>query len=268
MGVGEVQGGPGVKIVIPMSGAGQRYEDGGYEEIKPLIPVDGKPMIEHVVDLFPGEEDILFICSQQHLDECDLADELRALRPTAQIVGIEPHKKGPVHTVLEATEEIDDDTPTVVNYCDFFTNWSFEDFKTQMAVRNPDGCVSSYTGFHPHLLNPGLYAGMRVNADGELLEIREKHCFTEDRMQCHHSAGTYYFGRGAYIKTYFPRLQQEGPEINGEHYVSSVFQFMLNDGLRVEAYDLKHFLQWGTPEDLQEYQYWSDYFRARREVTG
>ena len=36
---------------------------------KPLIEVDGKPIIEHVVNMFPGEEDFLFICNEDHLDE-------------------------------------------------------------------------------------------------------------------------------------------------------------------------------------------------------
>jgi hypothetical protein len=43
-------------VVMPMSGVGQRFIDANYNYSKPLIVVDGKPIIEHVCDLFPGEE--------------------------------------------------------------------------------------------------------------------------------------------------------------------------------------------------------------------
>ena len=39
-------------IVIPMSGMGNRFINAGYTVPKPLIMVDGKPIIEHVCNLF------------------------------------------------------------------------------------------------------------------------------------------------------------------------------------------------------------------------
>ena len=56
-------------IVIPMSGIGKRFIDAGYKDPKPLIMVDGKPIIEHVCNLFPGEEKFTFICNSKHLAE-------------------------------------------------------------------------------------------------------------------------------------------------------------------------------------------------------
>ena len=58
-----------IQLVIPMSGIGRRFIEAGYEDPKPLIEVDGKPIIEHVVNLFPGVEDIVFICNEKHIKE-------------------------------------------------------------------------------------------------------------------------------------------------------------------------------------------------------
>jgi len=52
-----------MKVIIPMSGIGNRFLNAGYTEPKPLIEVDGSPMIYHVIDLFPGETDFIFICN-------------------------------------------------------------------------------------------------------------------------------------------------------------------------------------------------------------
>jgi hypothetical protein len=43
-----------------MAGSGARFARAGYTTIKPLIEVDGLPVIEHVVRMFPGERDFLF----------------------------------------------------------------------------------------------------------------------------------------------------------------------------------------------------------------
>ena len=35
----------------------------------------------------------------------------------------------------------------------------------------------------------------------------------------------------------------------------------MEDGLKVSIYGIQHMLQWGTPEDLEEYKSWSKYFK-------
>ena len=40
---------------------------------------------------------------------------------------------------------------------------------------------------------------------------------------------------------------------------------MIQDGLKIQVYELNHFMQWGTPEDLEEYLYWKEiFFDAKR----
>ena len=56
-----------MQIVIPMSGFGERFRQAGYKIPKPLIEIDDKPIIAHVIDMFPGEENFLFICNSEHL---------------------------------------------------------------------------------------------------------------------------------------------------------------------------------------------------------
>ena len=53
-----------MQIIIPMSGFGERFRAAGYSIPKPLIEVDGKTIIQHVVEMFPGENDITFICNK------------------------------------------------------------------------------------------------------------------------------------------------------------------------------------------------------------
>ena len=101
---------------------------------KPLIEIEGKPIIAHVLDLFPGETKVLFICNQDHLDDPQygMAEILNRLCPTATVRGIPAHKLGPVHAVFLARDWIDPAQPVVVNYCDFTCYWGLDRFQ---AVR-------------------------------------------------------------------------------------------------------------------------------------
>lgn len=246
----------GMQIVIPMSGRGERFRRAGYPEIKPLIPVDGRPMIAHVIEMFPRDSDFLFVCARDHLEDTELAAVLEEHAPGRTIVAIEPHKKGPVHAVLEAEEFLARERPVVVNYCDFSVDWDFADFERFVTSTGCDGCLTAYRGFHPHSLGPNLYAYMRSEGD-RMLEIREKHCFTEDRMNEFASSGCYYFASGALCLETFREAVSVGLETRGEFYASSPYQLLVEQGRDVRIYELRRFLQWGTPEDLEEYQGWS-----------
>ncbi len=248
-----------MQIVVPMAGTGRRFVRAGYTDLKPLIQVDGRPIIEHVVAMFPGEHDFLFIVAEVHLETTPLRAVLERLAPGAPIVSIPAHKLGPVHTALAAAEHIRDDEPVILNYCDFSVAWDYAAFKARLAELNPAGALTAYRGFHPHSLGPNLYAYLRER-DHFLLEIKEKGCFTDQRMNEYASSGTYYFQRGALLKHYFRKAVERGLRTKGEFYASTPFNLLVEDGLPVYVHALDQFLQWGTPEDLEEYLAWSDYF--------
>jgi choline kinase len=51
-----------MKIIVPMSGFGERFHCAGYKVPNPLIEIDGKPIVENIVDVFPDHSDFIFIC--------------------------------------------------------------------------------------------------------------------------------------------------------------------------------------------------------------
>lgn len=252
-----------MQLVIPMSGRGDRFLQAGYRMPKPLIPIDGKPMVEHVLDLFPGVDDVIFICNTDHLAQTPLRAELQRLRPGARIVGIAPHKLGPVHATLQAGPWIAPDDEVIVNYCDFSARWDFAAFRRTVRETGCDGCITAYRGFHPHSLGDTLYAYLRERG-GWMEEIREKAAFTDQRMQEYASAGTYYFAKGRHVTRYCTELMRRPAQaIHGEFYVSLVYNLMRAEGLKTWIYELDQFVQWGTPEDLEDYLGWSRYFLGR-----
>ncbi|MGC3028684.1 NTP transferase domain-containing protein [Burkholderia sp. DN3021] len=250
-----------MQIVIPMSGFGERFRRAGYDVPKPLIEIDGKPIIGHVVDLFPGETDFVFICNKDHLADPTYRMEaiLRELAPSGRIVAIDSHKLGPIHAVLMAAEHIDRSKPVVVNYCDFTCYWDWEHFKAFVDETQCDGAIPAYKGFHPHTLGTTNYAYMRESG-GWVKDIQEKMPYTDNRMEEYASSGTYYFRSGELMLSAFEETEAKGRSVGGEFYVSLAYLSLLEAGRSVAVYPLQHFMQWGTPEDVAEYRMWSTAF--------
>jgi dTDP-glucose pyrophosphorylase len=252
-----------VQIIIPMSGLGKRFIDAGYVEPKPLIKVDGKPIIEHVVHLFPGENDITFICNEQHVKETNMLNILNTICPHGKIVEVPVQgREGPVHAVSLIYDKIDDTKEVIVSYCDYGTYWDYNAFLLDTRSRNADGAIACYKGFHPHMLGKDNYAFLKETYEDSrwLSEIREKQPFTNDRMSEYASNGTYYFKTGAIMKMYFKKLMDTKIKINNEYYVSMVYNLLIQDKLNVSIFEIEHMLQWGTPHDLETYNDWSKYF--------
>ena len=166
---------------------------------------------------------------------------------------------------------IDDDEQVIINYCDFSMMWDYKKFEQHVNETDCDGSVVCYTGFHPHMLGSDNYAFCKTDEDDNIIEIREKQPFTDNKMNEFASTGTYYFKKGSYVKKYFQQLIDEDDNINGEFYVSLVHNHLTRDGLVNNVYEIPHMLQWGTPLDLDMYRKWSQYNRrvmeGQQEVT-
>ena len=247
-------------VIIPMSGVGKRFTDAGYTVPKPLIEVDGKPMIHHVVNLF-DEDKYVFICNEYHLNNTDMREIILSRVPDAEIISINRHKKGPVFALKSIFGKLNQDEEVIVNYCDVSKYWDYKGFLQDVRSKNSDGALSAHRGFHPHMLGTDNYAFMRSDEEMRMVEIKEKMPFTDDRMNEFASDGTYYFRTVSLMEKYCQLLMDGSEGIKGEHYVSMAYNGMVGDGLKVSIYEIDHMLQWGTPKDLEEYNSWSSYFK-------
>lgn len=289
-----------------MTGYGSRFVAAGYKELKPFIPVMGKPVMEWIVKgMYPKDVQFIFVCRGEHLQkDPSIREKLLALAPGAVIVTIEDWvKKGPVYDVLRAYRalcaadenketlgyadkvqadrdgvaagclygmRIEENTSAkdfhredgcIINYCDFYMTWDFQKFAEEAKARDCDGAVPCYTGFHPNLLpQNNFYASCLTDDEDNLIEIREKYSFEQDKTKAKHSPGVYYFKNGAVMEKYCQILtEHEECAINGEYYASLPYNFMVKDGLKVWVpTDVPYFCQWGTPEDMREFVYWTD----------
>jgi NDP-sugar pyrophosphorylase family protein len=230
-----------------------------------------------VIDLFPGETEFIFICNEEHLANTDfrMAHILRELCPSGRIVDITPHKLGPIYAVRQVEHLLDPNRPVIVNYCDFTCYWDWSHFKSFVKQTACAGAIPAYKGFHPHTLGTTNYAYIKEVAEkdsskgiGWVADIQEKQPYTDNRMQEFASSGTYYFASAQIMRDAFKQAMDQDLNVGGEFYVSLAYKPMLAEGKRVAVYPLQHFMQWGTPDDLAQYNSWSDTFNRLLNVEA
>lgn len=255
-----------MKIIIPMAGMGVRFSDRGYKEPKPLIKINGKRIIEYILESYSDEDEYVFICNEVHLRNTDMEKILLQLKPTAKIISIPQHKLGPVYTIKPAYDYIEDESPVIVSYCDNPHIWQYSDFKNFVQEQKLDGCILTHTGFHPHTLSNTKMAFLKEK-NGMVEEIKEKESYTDNPMSEHASTGTYYFSSGKNMKKFFDQALEENITYNGEYYVTLVYNLLIKKGLRVGYYDTDLVTVFGTPDEVENFNAWATILKAKQVKT-
>lgn len=240
-----------MKIIITMAGIGERFIKAGYDKPKPFIVVNGKKIIDYIIDLFDEKDEFILIAN----NKVNVEEVLSKNDKNIKIVYIDSHKKGPVFTVKHVFDQIKDDEEIIVTYCDNPYRWNYKDFKKNVKKKKLDGCILSHIGLHPHALNSTKMAFMKVDNE-KVLEIKEKECYTDNHLKEHASTGTYYFAKGIYVKKYFNELMEKNINYNNEYYVTLVYNLMIKNNLNVGYYDTKFVTVFGTPEEVQSFEAW------------
>jgi len=244
---------PKPQVIIPMSGVGKRFVEAGYYHLKPLINVGNSRIIDEVMNMFPGVDDPLFIISKDHKQSRELFSYLKKRWPKSEISEISAHKFGPGHAIFESKEYVDVNRPSIVSYCDFSGNWNFESFCEEL--NKVDSLILTYTGFNPHMLRNTKYAYVQKNADGIVTAIQEKNSFTDFPSLEEASAGLYAFSSGALLLDALNEQIMMNYSHMGEFYISLTILPLLAKKLIVKTFLMERFVQFGTPEDLKDWEY-------------
>lgn len=242
-------------LIVPMTGISSRFTAAGYDRPKFMLEVDGQLIIDHVIDMYPDWEDVIFICNGRHLDDprLNLEEHLLTRRPRAQVVRLDVPQKGPGDAVLKVRDLIDRNRAVVVNYCDFTVYWDSDVLSERLCSGEVEGIIPCYTGFHPHMAFSTSYAYVKMEG-GLVADIQEKKPWSDNPAKEFASSGTYAFATGAILLDALDEQVEKRYLLKGEYYLSLTFKPILERGGRVEVLNIEHFMQWGTPQDLEEYK--------------
>ena len=236
------QGG-NMNVLIPMAGAGSRFEQAGYTFPKPLIEVDGKPMIQVVVENLNIDAKHIFIVQKSHYEKYNLKYLLNLItNNNCEIVQVDGITEGAACTTLLAKKFIDNDEPMVMANSDQFLEWDSNEFMYSMVADDVDGGIVSFEATHPK------WSFAKLDKDGFVSEVAEKKPISNIA-----TVGVYYWRRGSDYVKYAEQMIDKDIRTNGEFYVCPVYNEAIGDDKKVKVFPIDKMWGLGTPEDLERY---------------
>ena len=223
-----------MNIVIPMAGSGTRFTDAGYKLPKPLIDVNGSPMIKAVLDNLRLEGNYIFIVRKEHRDNYNI-DELLSGYTIIETEGL---TEGAACSVLLAEKYIDNDDPLLIANSDQILDW--EPF-TFLVSAQTDGSIVTFKS------KEDKWSYVKTKND-IVTEVAEKKVISDTA-----TSGIYYWNKGKDFVYYTKQMISKNIRVNNEFYVCPVFNEAIKDGLKFNTFDIKKMWGIGTPEDLENY---------------
>jgi HAD superfamily hydrolase (TIGR01509 family) len=231
-----------MNVLIPMAGAGSRFEKAGYTFPKPLIDVNGKPMIQVVVDNLNIEANYIFIVQKSHREKYNLDTLLNLIVPDCTIIDVDGITEGAACTALLAKEFINNDDPLFFANSDQFVEWESLDFMYKMQETGCDGGLVTFESTHPK------WSFAKVDEKGFVTEVAEKNPISNIA-----TVGYYYWKKGSDFVNYAEKMIEDNIRVNGEFYVCPVFNHAIKDSKKIRTFNVSGMWGLGTPEDLKHY---------------
>ena len=235
------QGGK-MNVLIPMAGAGSRFERAGYTFPKPLIDVDGKPMIQKVVENLNIDARHIFIVQRDHYEKYALQHTLNLISPNCEIVQVDGITEGAACTTLLAKEFIDNDEPLILANSDQYVQWESNQFMYSCMADEIDGAILTFNSTHPK------WSYAKTNEQGFVIEVAEKKPISKNA-----TVGIYFWKRGKDYVDCAEAMISKNVRINNEFYVCPVYNEAILKNAKIKTFHIEKMWGLGTPEDLDTF---------------
>lgn len=231
-------------LIVPMAGRGQRFSDAGFTVPKPFIDVRGEWIVEWALKGFDlsAFSTIIFLVLKEHDRTFNAVHKLKEkYGDTCVCVLVDQVTEGPACTVLLAQECIDVDEGVVIKDCDGYIISDVQNMIEEHKDSNLSGILSTSS------LPGERWSFARTDEAGRVVEVAEKKRISDNAI-----TGLYYFRRGTDFVWYAKKIISENRRVaQGEFYMSTVFQQMIEDEKYVVINTAEKFWDLGTPETLK-----------------
>ena len=237
-----------LNVLIPMAGEGSRFAKAGYTFPKPLIEVNGIPMIQKVVENLNVDANFIYLVRKEHNDKYNISSMLNQITPNCKIVEVDSLTEGAACTTLLAKQFINNDMELLIANSDQFIEWESGEFYHSINNPNIDGSIICFENTHPK------WSYVKTDEFGNVSEIKEKEVISNQA-----TVGIYYYSKGSdyvkYAEQMISKNIRYGQNFNGqgEFYVAPVYNEAIADGKRIKTFNIEKMFGLGTPEDLESF---------------
>ncbi len=210
-----------MNIVIPLAGKDPRFEKFGI--CKPLMKVEGKPLITYCIDSlgWPFKEEkhsLHMIILREHDEQFGLSKKLKGWFPSAEVHILEEPTDGAARSVLTLEETIGDDKELIVYLADIHFRGDLKG-----AIRgNPKaaGVIPVFKSDNPK------YSYAIADKSGKVSQVAEKKVISDNA-----SAGFYYYRRGRDFVYAAKEMVGRDDRVNNAFYICPTYNYLVDRGV-------------------------------------
>ena len=227
-----------------MAGEGSRFAKEGYTFPKPLIEVNGKPMIQAVVENLDFDAEYIFLVRKKHLEKYDGLESTleRITNGRYKLVIVDGLTEGAACTALLAKDLINNDEDLLIANSDQIIEFEPENFTLVKNMTNCDSIVFTFNAVHPK------WSFVKVNSRGFAIEVAEKKPISNIA-----TCGIYWYRKGSDFVKYAESMIEKDIRVNKEFYIAPVYNELIKDGKSLVPFYVHEMWGIGTPEDLDFY---------------
>ncbi len=226
-----------MKIIVPMAGMGKRMRPHTLTTAKPLIPVGGKPIVQHLM------EDIIRMCNDK-VDEIafiignfgkEVEQNLIKIAESLGAKGTIYYQDTPLgtaHAILCAAPSLSGNM--VIAFADTLFSADF------VVPKDCDGVI-----WVKQIEDPRQFGVVKVNADGIITDFVEK---PKEFISDLAIIGIYYVTDGDNLKKELQYLIDNDIKDKGEYQLTNALENMKSKGLKLKAGKVDEWLDCGNKD--------------------
>ncbi len=227
-----------MKIILPMAGFGTRLRPHTWDVPKPLVPLAGKTMIDHVLDRLLVLEPEEIICIVGYLGD-QIERYLRAHYAVPFRFVQQPEMRGQAHAIGLTKGLVAGDA--LVMFADTIFEADFVPLR-ELPARGIDGAI-----YVKEIEDPRRFGIAVLDSDGFATQLVEK---PEHPVSNLALVGIYYFADMAPLYSAIDTLVASGKTLKGEYFLADAVQLMIDGGQRLITLPIPVWEDCGKPEEL------------------
>jgi dTDP-glucose pyrophosphorylase len=219
-------------IIIPAAGLGSRFINSEFQNHKPLISWNDKPMLQHVVENFLHPNTQITIIKQ---------NKFEFYFPGINILDIDYLTDGPATTASLARHLIDPEEQLIITNCDqIIKDWNHNTFLN--FAKSYDGVLGCFISDKPH------NSYVNINQENLVIDVKEKVVISNIATN-----GLHFWQKAKYFFESYDSMRNHKDTTNNEYYVAPSYRYLIDQNYKIGIYMFNQHFPVGTPEQLRRY---------------
>jgi dTDP-glucose pyrophosphorylase len=233
-----------INVLLPAMGTSAFFKDSYFP--KPLTEINGKTMIEMVIDDYKDLEpkNYIFVFHDDDCKKFHIDSSVKLLSSASQVIKLHNQTAGALCTCLMAVDLVNDETELIIANSDQIIDVDYGKVMDRFHEMDADAGVITFSDIHPR------WSYARID-DNEVVEVAEKRPLSKSAI-----AGFYYYKRGSDFVEAAKRALLKQNNLEGRYYISASINELILLGRKVGFYEIQkeQYKSFYSPAKIKEYE--------------